>query len=116
MNGRTFLQLSPNWRLASDGLQWIVQRRYPLRNGIEKWNSVSFVGSTKLILIRVLREKYAQIDSGGERVMDALPETFKAWREADSALLSGQVIQFPLGDTRKHSEVKFSGGETGTDG
>src|SRR5262245_17915626 len=48
--------ISGKWALAADRLQWMVQRQY-LHRGEIKWQSVSFVSSTKDILARCMREK-----------------------------------------------------------
>src|SRR5215472_14366512 len=48
--------ISGKWALAADRLQWMVQRQY-LHRGEIKWQSVSFVASTKDVLARCLREK-----------------------------------------------------------
>src|SRR5262249_57703043 len=66
------------WALASDGLQWIVQRRYHLR-GKPRWRSISFVHSTRAVLARCLREAGA---SGADvhLLLFGLPATFDAWR------------------------------------
>src|SRR5262249_30349743 len=45
--------VSGKWALASDGLQWILQRK---RSGRPPWRAVSFVRSTKDILARCMGE------------------------------------------------------------
>lgn len=63
-----------NWALASDGLQWILQRR---RND-GRYTNLSFVRSTKEILERCMREKgmpACHIDYFTAR----LPSTFDEW-------------------------------------
>ena len=78
---RQFLRLSENWALAYDNAQWIVQRRKaPSKKGGEwRWVGVSFVGSSKDILWRVLREKGAEVDSAAREYIDAMPDTFREW-------------------------------------
>ncbi len=76
-----FLRLSERWALATDGIQWIVQRARRNRNkvgGLE-WRAVAFVASDKGVLHRVLREKGAVIDSEGLEALRRLPETFREW-------------------------------------
>ena len=76
-----FLRLSERWALATDEIQWIVQRARRNRNkvgGLE-WRAVAFVASDKGVLERVLREKGAVIDSEGLEALRRLPETFREW-------------------------------------
>ena len=80
------------WRLAYDPLQWIVQRRKTLPRPSEvgdsaesRWRAVSFVGSTKRVLHRVLSEKGVVLTAEAQARLDALPERFKAFlAEIDS--------------------------------
>ncbi len=76
-----FLRLSENWALAYDKSQWIVQRRKaPIKKGGKcRWAGVSFVGSNKDILWRVLREKGAEVDHAARAYIDAMPDTFREW-------------------------------------
>lgn len=47
------------WSVASDGVQWILQRRKGVdqRTGLAVWAGVSFVRSTKDILARCMKER-----------------------------------------------------------
>ncbi len=76
-----FLRLSENWALAYDKSQWIVQtRKAPAKKGGEwRWVGVSFVGSNKDILWRVLREMGAEIGPAAREYIDAMPDTFREW-------------------------------------
>ncbi len=69
-----FLRLSENWAVAFDKNQWIVQ--HYMR---PKWRSIAFVGSNKGVLMRVLKEKGAEIDPAAREYIDAMPETFREW-------------------------------------
>ncbi len=40
---------------------------------------MSFVGSNKDVLLRVLREKGAEIDPAARAYIDAMPDTFREW-------------------------------------
>ncbi len=59
------LDAEGRWRLAYDKQQWVIQRRagMPCRRGSDSaamrrtgWRGVSFIGSEKRILRRVIRE------------------------------------------------------------
>jgi hypothetical protein len=60
-----------DWSLASDGIQWVLQR-----NG----QALSFVRTTKSILARCMVEKETPPDIA-ERLLDGLPDDFEAWHE-----------------------------------
>jgi len=64
---------SSGWALASDGIQWILQRRY---NGQQK--SVAFVRSSRGILARVMNEKGVAPKTANE-LLETLPPTFTEW-------------------------------------
>ena len=64
---------SSGWALASDGIQWILQRRY---DGQQK--SVAFVRSSRGILARVMNEKGVAPKTASE-LLETLPPTFTEW-------------------------------------
>jgi hypothetical protein len=64
---------SSGWALASDGIQWILQRRY---DGQQK--SVAFVRSSRGILARVMNEKGVAPKTASE-LLETLPPTFNEW-------------------------------------
>ncbi len=77
------LDAEDRWRLAYDRNQWIVQRRKgppraANRSGIAEsgWRGVSFVGSEKRILRRVIREAGVVLTAEAQARIDALPEQF----------------------------------------
>jgi len=51
-----FLQLSDNWRLAYDPLQWVIQKREG-----KQWRSEQFIASTREVLMRCLREMEVEV-------------------------------------------------------
>ncbi len=97
-----FLRLSENWALAYDKNQWIVQRRKApgKTGGACRWAAVSFVGSNKDVLLRVLREKGAEIDPAARAHIDSMPEAFREWVsvpperrfKAGHSAISGAVV------------------------
>ena len=76
------LTTSSGWALASDGLQWILQRRYG-----GQLRAVAFVRSSKDILTRCMNEK--GVASGNrQRTPGTLPSTFNEWPpQANRAVL-----------------------------
>ena len=86
-------QITDDWQLAADPLQWILQRRKSAKTG--GWLSVSFVSSTKEILERCMREKGVPPEAA-KVVLSRLPDTFKQWRESHSGLVIGDFGIVPL--------------------
>ncbi len=78
-----FLQLSENWRLAADPLQWVIQRRgaFKAKIGGRRWNAVAYIATRRDILFRVLRELEAEVDHNALDALDDLPQTFKEWKK-----------------------------------
>ncbi len=86
------LDAEGRWRLAYDSNQWVLQRakkrRTPRRqrppssalerapSSIMDWRGVSFVGSEKRILRRVIREAGVVLAPEAQARLDALPEQF----------------------------------------
>ena len=75
MTARTFLRLGPNGALGADDHQWILCR---------EGRQVSFVRSTKAILVRCIREKGIELSEEGREALDALANDFDSWK-ADPA-------------------------------
>jgi hypothetical protein len=65
-----------DWALASDGVQWVLQRQ----SGPGNWQAVSFVRSSKAALVRCMREKGAP-PHVAEQLLEGLPADFEAWHE-----------------------------------
>jgi len=71
------LVIADDWAVASDGIQWILQRR---RMGTQQgWRPVSFVHSERDILARCMREKGVGVDTAA-LLLSGLPETFDEWK------------------------------------
>src|ERR1700730_9339330 len=87
-----FLRLSGKYALGADDLQWIVYRSRravplpigaPLRCGRgSEWEPVSFVHSTKEILLRCCG--HVSCDEA-QLVIGGYPNTFDAWKATQSA-------------------------------
>ena len=82
------------WRLAYDRQQWVLQRRAgaPCRRGSDSaamrrtgWRAVSFIGSNKRVLARVLGEKGVALTAEAQARLDALPERFTAFIAAPAS-------------------------------
>jgi len=86
LNERQFA-VSNRWALAADSLQWIL-RRQRIHNGQTGWRPVSFVGSTKAVLARCMRENEVP-EADMARLLEGLPETFRMWCERHTELVSG---------------------------
>ena len=65
--------ISGRWALAADSLQWMLQRRAG-----QRWQSVSFVSTTRDVLVRCMRDKGCP-PADAERLLAALPSTFEEW-------------------------------------
>ncbi len=78
MTGRMVLRLSADWVVLADDRQWMLCRRR--KNANSGWKPLSYVASSKAVLLRCLREKGAVVDAQGQAALDALPESFRAWQ------------------------------------
>ncbi len=83
MTDRVFLRLGEGWALGYDQNQWIVMRSKSDRSKPgQGWRAIAFVGSTRAVLMRVLREKGIEIAPDARVAVDSLPETFLEWLAA----------------------------------
>ena len=83
MTDRVFLRLSEGWALSYDRNQWIVMRAKSDKSKPgQGWRAIAFVASTKAVLMRVLREKGAEITPDARAALDSLPDTFMEWLAA----------------------------------
>jgi hypothetical protein len=75
---------SSNWALASDGIQWILQRRYG-----RQLRAIAFVHTSRDILARVMNDKGVASDTASA-LLETLPPTFE-WPPQASRGVSGAV-------------------------
>jgi hypothetical protein len=82
---RVIAQLSPNWRVTDDPLQWIVQRRKGnLRKKNSGWRNRAFC-RTREGLLRCVREYCGQVDNGALAQLQALPDCHVDWEPREIA-------------------------------
>jgi hypothetical protein len=77
MTGHMVLWLSATWAVLADDQQWMLCKR---RKNRKSWDAVSFVASTKAVLLRCIDEKDAVVDPEGQTALSALPKSFQAWK------------------------------------
>ena len=79
------LDAKGRWRLAYDRQQWVIQHRTKKARvshteggsiADSGWRGVSFIGSNKRVLARVLGEKGVVLTPEAQTRLDALPEQF----------------------------------------
>src|SRR5512133_2946385 len=110
MTDRQFVTAG-QWALASDGVQWVLQRRRQ-KNGDTNWRPACFVRSTRDILARCMREKGIP-GSDAEWLLAGLPPTFDEWLEGSSRW-SGALDAPPLVAAEVTSDqAQTSGGRRG---
>ena len=79
------LRLNTEWSLGFDRAQWIVRKKVGAKG---RWNPVSFIGSDKDILWRVLGEHGVAVTPEAKAAIDAMPHRFLDWlaeRDAGTA-------------------------------
>ena len=85
MSDRPFQRLNDQWMLGYDARQWVVMKAEKngpgddLRSPAIRWRAVSFIASTKKVLLRVLGERGVKPTPEAQAVLDDLPLTFKQW-------------------------------------
>jgi hypothetical protein len=75
------LASSGDWSVSSDGLQWILRKRYRAK-GEPAWQGLSFVHSTRDVLARCMREKGCP-PGAATRLLAALPSEFSPRQAPD---------------------------------
>ena len=100
---RTFLLLGPNAALGADEHQWILYRAE---------QPVSYVRSTKAVLVRCIREKSIELSVEGKAALDALADDFSAWK-ADPTR-RGTPVAAEASGSAKNIDADASGGVGGT--
>ncbi len=92
------LDAEGRWRLAHDRQQWVIQHRtkkarvsHTEGGSIRDsgWRGVSFVGSTKATLARILGEKGVVLTAEAQARLDALPERFMDFIAAPERFFAG---------------------------
>jgi hypothetical protein len=73
-------RVAGDWALASDGVQWVLQRRHG-----KQWHAIKFIRSTKDHLALRMQEKGVPPDDAA-RLLDGLPDTFDEWLAAERGL------------------------------
>jgi hypothetical protein len=103
---RIFLRLGENGALGADDHQWILYR-----GGAP----VSFVRSSKAVLVRCIREKGIELSAEGLAGLDGLADGFAAWK-ADPARkgtpVAAEALMLP--ETRLMGYTTSLGGGGGT--
>ena len=100
---QTFLHMGPNAGLGADEHQWILYR---------VGQPVSYVRSTKAVLVRCIREKGIELSAEGKAALDALADDFNAWK-ADPTRRGTPVAAETCGPA-KIIDADASGGVGGT--
>lgn len=70
-------RVSGKLALASDGIQWVIQRQ----TGPDSWKAVKFIHSTKEWLAFRLKGMGPKEDVGW--LLEGLPDTFDEWQAAN---------------------------------
>jgi hypothetical protein len=79
------------WALASDGIQWVLQR-HQSRADTSGWEAVSFVHTTRTVLARCMREKGVPAITAMVLTY-GLPDDYDSWQAARKASHEGWVDQ-----------------------
>ena len=79
---RFLFDLAPGWALGYDKNQWIVLKaRGDKSKSAQRWRAVSFIGSNKLVLMRVLKEKGINPQPSAKKALTSFPDRFLDWRD-----------------------------------
>jgi hypothetical protein len=70
------LVLTDRWALTTYKSQWMLCQA---RGRTGKWQPISFIGSNKRVLRRLMREKGVTCTPEADAAVNALPEDFRVW-------------------------------------
>lgn len=93
------IRINPDWRIANDPLQWIVQRRRTVK-GQDRWENVSYHGTLDNAVLWLARTRVRML--GGSYGPDALPVLCHALTSLKSEIIDAIALA-GLGGTPKRS-------------
>lgn len=79
------IRINPDWRIASDPLQWIVQKRRTV-NGQDRWEGVSYHAGLDNAVLRLAQKRIWLMD--GDYGPDALPALCHALDSLQSEIIT----------------------------
>lgn len=85
MSERHILQLSSDWSIRTDGLQWVLSKAgKSAREGgknarTERFRAYGYVGGRKTTLLRLAREYSIPITPVALKAIEGWPDTFREW-------------------------------------
>ena len=80
------IRLSDRWAILADRNQWVLAKleknrsQADLKHPSVRWRGVSFTGSTKTVLKRVVSEKRINVSSTALDIIEGWPDRFLDWR------------------------------------
>ena len=74
------ITINVRWALGADSLQWILKKKITSKDK-EMWIGQTFIASEKRFLLRSMREKGIELTPEVQAEFDALPDTFKEFKE-----------------------------------
>ena len=78
------IRINPDWRIASDPLQWIVQKRRTVK-GQDRWENVSYHAGLGNAVLRLARTRVRMLE--GTYGPDALPALCHALTSLKSEII-----------------------------
>lgn len=79
-NNPVALILIDKWAITFDSNQWMLSQARK-RRAQTYWHPVSYIGSTKAVLLRVARENGVVMDKNAQAIIETWPERFLEWYE-----------------------------------
>ncbi len=83
------ITINPDWRLASDPLQWILQKHYRSK-GEERWRALAFFGDLDLACVELSRRRIRILEGVyGPEALKLLSDALRNIRDDIHAALDG---------------------------
>ncbi len=82
------ITINPDWRLASDPLQWILQKRYQSK-GEDQWRALAFFGNIDRAICELHRRRILILDGTYHpEVLKPLSDALRSVRDDARAALA----------------------------
>ena len=83
------IQINPDWRLASDPLQWVLQKSYQSK-GEERWRALAFFGDLDRAIVELSRRRILILDGTYHpEALKPLSDALRSLRDDIRAALEG---------------------------